>query len=293
MKSMTGFGQAAAQVDGVNIDVSVRSVNGRFLDIRPHLPKKFVAFEADLIKVVKKQFARGTCDIYIQRTVEGERSEVGFQFQKKVAKKWLEEFRKVLKDLKLPDTISARDLLAIPDFVQINEAAGVSEKEKTKLIEAVKKAVDACLVEREREGESLRKVCTLHLQGLKAELKNFKNLRAQFMAEAPDKLKEKLQKILQGQYAVEPSRLMQEVAVLGDRSDIEEELNRLAEHIKNVEVLISDKASQGKKLDFYAQELLREVNTIGSKSSSAKIVESVVNAKNLIEQLREQVQNIE
>jgi uncharacterized protein (TIGR00255 family) len=293
MKSMTGFGQASAQVEGVTIEVSVRAVNGRFLDIRPHLPKKFAAFESEMSKLVKKQFVRGTCDIYVQRIVGAEQVEVQFHFQKKIAKKWLEEFRRVLKDLKMPDTITARDLISIPDFAQVSEVSVVGDKEKAKFLEAVKKAVEACRAEREREGESLRKVCLQHLSDLKVRLKTFKALRAEFMAEAPGKLREKLEKILQGAQVVEPARLLQEVAILADRSDIEEELNRLAEHIKNIEQLVASPESQGKKLDFYAQELLREVNTIGSKSSSAKIVETVVSAKNLIEQFREQVQNIE
>lgn len=290
---MTGFGQASGQSEGISIAVSVRAVNGRFLDVRSHLPKKFNSFESEIIKLSKKYFSRGTCDIYVQRTTNQEKADVTFSFKTQVAKTWLFEFRKVLKDLRITDNISARDLLMIPDFMQVAENSDISAQEKSVLLETVTKALDACVTEREREGKSLRSICLQHLKDLSEQLKNFKTLRTQFMAEAPEKIKEKLTKILQGQLQVEPARLMQEVAILADRSDIEEELNRLAEHIKNVEQLFDGDGTNGKKLDFYAQELLREVNTIGSKSSSAKIVETVVTAKNLIEQLREQIQNIE
>jgi uncharacterized protein (TIGR00255 family) len=117
-------------------------------------------------------------------------------------------------------------------------------------------------------------------------------LRDQLVAEAAQKMQERLAKIM-GKIELDPQRVLQEVAHLVERSDIEEELQRFGEHIKNVVLLFKEASAQGKKLDFYAQELLREINTIGSKSQSAKITEIVVGTKNTIEQLREQIQNIE
>lgn len=293
MQSMTGFGQASAQVEGVLIEVSIKSVNGRYLETRPHIPKKFLPCEADLIKSLKKRFSRGTVDIYVQRQSEGAPADVDFSFQNKVAKKWLSEFRKSLKELKVQDNLEARDLIHIPDFMHVREPLGVSDKEKKLLAQVFEKALEACEKERLREGESLRKTCLDHLKNLQKQVKDLRSQREQFIKEAPGRIEAKLQKLLQGAVHMEPSRLLQEVAVLVDRTDIAEELDRLVEHIKNVEDLLQSKGSHGKKLDFYAQELLREVNTIGSKSPSAKIVESVVTAKNIIEQLREQIQNIE
>lgn len=293
MQSMTGFGQATAQMEGVLIEVSIKSVNGRYLEARPHIPKKFLPCEADMMKVLKKRFTRGTIDIYIQRQSEGSQGDVDFTFQNKVAKKWLTEFRKSLKDLKVKDNLEARDLIHIPDFMHVREPVGLNDKEKKLLLQVFEKAIDACQKERVREGESLRKISLEHLKNLHKQIKDLRSQREQFVKDASAKVEAKLQKWLQGAVTMEPSRLMQEVAVLVDRTDIAEELDRLSEHLKNVEDLLQGQGAHGKKLDFYAQELLREVNTIGSKSPSAKIVESVVTAKNIIEQLREQIQNIE
>ena len=146
-----------------------------------------------------------------------------------------------------------------------------------------------------REGKHLVKQCSHYVETLNDLVKKMQGLRGEFTAQAKENLEAKLQTLLGSTgITLDSGRLMQEVAILIERTDIEEELVRLQEHLQHVKKLLNEKKETiGKKLDFYAQELLREVNTMGSKCSSAKITEIVVAAKNTIEQLREQIQNLE
>lgn len=289
---MTGFGRASLSSDGVTIEVSIKSVNGRYLEIRPHLPKKYYAFENEIIKAIKSEFQRGTCDIYIQRATSEDVEDIDFKFKTGTAKKWLAQFRKTLKELKIPDNITAQDLLHIPDFIQTQEQTQPAPKEKAALLKAVKQSLEKCVEEREREGDFLRKTCVDHINSLTATVKELQALRKTYIEGAQPKIEERLKKLLAG-VDTDENRIVQEVAHLVDRTDIEEEIHRLQEHVGHVLKLLGAKDTGGKKLDFYAQELIREINTIGSKSQSAKITETVVKAKNTIEQLREQIQNIE
>jgi uncharacterized protein (TIGR00255 family) len=290
---MTGFGRADITVDGINVDVSIKSVNGRYLDVRQHLPKKYVAFESEIQKAVKKVFVRGTVDIYIQRTMKAGGGLSPIRFQTPVAALWLQEFRKVLKELKISAEVTAQDLLNhVPDFMVSDDLSQVQRKEQQALLKGVTQALEQCLKSRLQEGDFLRKTCLAAMTGLEKNRLALVKLRELFVSEAPTKMQERLKKIL-GEVELDPQRVLQEVGHMVDRSDIEEELQRFGEHIKNVTSILKNPEAQGKKLDFYAQELLREINTIGSKSQSAKITEIVVSTKNMIEQLREQVQNIE
>ena len=293
MQSMTGFGRADSSAGGVNLDISVKSVNGRYLDLRPHLPKKYVSLDSEIQKIAKKHFTRGTVDIYVQRTTKGAVGAGGVRFQAQAAATWVQELRKVLKPLKINSDISVQDVLNhVPNFMMADEESDLSEKEKQQFLKTLEQAVSNCASAREKEGQFLKKVGLGYMQDLTKYRDQLFKLRETLVAEASQKMQDRIAKIM-GKIELDPQRLVQEVAHLVERSDIEEELQRFGEHIKNVALLFKEATAQGKKLDFYAQELLREINTIGSKSQSAKITEIVVGTKNTIEQLREQIQNIE
>ncbi len=290
---MTGYGHAEISVDGVSLEVRIKSVNGRYLEIRQHLPKIYLPIELEIQKIAKKIFSRGTVDIFVQRTVGTKAQTPEVHFQTKVAEVWLKSFRAELKKLKVAGDVAPQDLLThIPGYFQMEESQGLSPKEQQGCLKVIEKAMEECQRSREKEGAFLQKVCSGALADLEKNRGSLVTLRDQFVTSAPQKYQDRLQKLL-GDVSVDPSRLLQEVGHMVERFDIEEELQRLGEHIKNVKALIVDKTSQGKKLDFYAQELLREINTIGSKSPSAKITEIIVSTKNIIEQFREQIQNIE
>lgn len=293
MQSMTGFGRADSLAGGVNLDISVKSVNGRYLDVRAHLPKKYISIENEIQKIAKKYFNRGTVDIFVQRSAQNTVGSLGVRFQAKVASEWVNELRKVLKPLKMSGDVTVRDLLTyVPNFMSMDEDAELTTKEKQQILKTLEQAIVNCASAREKEGQFLKKVGLEYMQDLTKFRDQLLKLREQLIAEASQKMQDRIAKIM-GKIELDPQRVLQEVAHLVERSDIEEELQRFGEHIKNVVLLFKEASAQGKKLDFYAQELLREINTIGSKSQSAKITEIVVGTKNTIEQLREQIQNIE
>lgn len=290
---MTGFGRATASIDGVEIEINIKSVNGRYLELRQHLPKKYISLEVEIQKIVKSKLSRGTVDIFVQRLWERNTSKnSSVCFRTSVAEVWLAELRKSLKVLNIKDEVTVQDLLQIPDFIVSEESVSLEKKEQLVFLKAVKQAVEMCGASRLQEGLFLQKTCLKYVDELLKTRELLIKSRQLLVAEASEKIKNRLAKIL-GDVSLDPQRLVQEVAYLVDRSDIEEELQRLGEHLKSVGLLLKSTQTEGKKLDFYAQELLREINTIGSKSQSAKITETVVAAKNVVEQLREQIQNIE
>lgn len=292
MKSMTGYGTSKAQQKDLNIEVSIRTVNGRFLDTRFHLPREFAPFEADLKKILGEKILRGTVDVFISRRNKGISEAVEVLVNEGLAKKYLTAFRKVSKATKLPVSLHLEILARMPEVIKLEEKQEVSTHEE-KLLKAVfTKACVDCLKEREREGKFLQKELEKLVGDLEKQVSIVASLREDANRQLQERFEQKISSRLKGQ-ELDPQRLTQEIVIQIEKADINEELVRLKEHLKNYKELLKSAHAEGKKLDFYTQELLREVNTIGSKSQVAKITQAVVEAKTLIERLREQVQNVE
>lgn len=290
MKSMTGFGKADLQTADFALDVTVRTVNGRFLEVKIHGPKIYNALEIELRKRIGKTLKRGTVEVYINRKSFHGSEQVSFN--EKLAKKWLSGFNKAASQLKLDEVSDPRVLLNIPDFIKVEETCVISSKEKSALFKTIDKAVKLCSDLRGQEGKSLQKDLQSHLMGLTKQLASVKKLRGKTLKDLDKKYKARLEKLgLSGE--VDEQRLAQEIVIQIDKSDISEEIQRLEAHIVAVQSLVKQSGSIGKKLDFYAQELLREINTIGSKSTSSQLTQVIVEAKGLVEKYREQVQNVE
>ncbi|MBX3018052.1 MAG: YicC family protein [Bdellovibrionaceae bacterium] len=292
MKSMTGYGHGKVQTLESLIEVSVRSVNGRFLEPRFHLPREYIAFEGELKKILQKNFSRGTMDVYVLRRVRWDQVESKVVVQNSLVKEYDKALRQIAKSLKTKFEPSVEAMARMPDVLKIETQDHVSSSEKKALLKAMETACAACVTERTREGASLKHDMEKSLKALENLVGEIMKVREEVNKGLQAKVEQKLKSRFQGG-ELDPARLSQEVVFLLDKSDINEELVRLKEHTKNYRALLSTPGSLGKKLDFYTQELLREVNTIGSKSSVSQLTQNVVEAKTLIERLREQVQNIE
>lgn len=292
MKSMTGYGSGKAPSAQTQIEVSVRAVNGRFLETRFHLPREFHPFEGDLKKILQKHFTRGTVDIFVARKIKGGEGQLKVTLNRGIARQYLEAYRELGKSLKSPSVPSAEMLMRLPEVLKVESESEVSAGEKKALLQAFEKACQACDQERRREGKSLKSDMEKILSRLEDEVDEIQEVREEANQSLLQKFESKIKAKLQG-FEFDSARLSQEVVLQLDRTDINEELSRLREHLKNYRDLLHASEAQGKKLDFYTQELLREVNTIGSKSSLSKLTQIVVDAKTNIERLREQVQNIE
>ena len=292
MKSMTGYGTSKAQQKDLNIEVSIRSVNGRFLDTRFHLPREFVPFEAEHKKMLNEKILRGTVDIFVNRKNKAIHEAAEVRVNEALAKKYLSAFQKIAKATKLPTQIHLEVLARMPDVIQVEEKHEVSTQEEKMLKSVFAKACSDCVKEREREGKFLQKELEKLVHDLEKQVGVVASLREDANRQLQERFEQKISNRMKGQ-EMDPQRLTQEIVIQLEKADINEELVRLTEHIKNYKDLLRSAQGEGKKLDFYTQELLREVNTIGSKSQVAKITQAVVEAKTLIERLREQVQNVE
>jgi uncharacterized protein (TIGR00255 family) len=296
MKSMTGFGSFRTQNNEVSIEVSLRAVNGRFLETRFHLPRGYFPFEADLKKKLSALVLRGTVDIYISRKIKSNIASGKIVVNSKLANEYLKAFRKLSGDLKINEVIRLEHVSKQPDVIQLEESDSLSPSE----IALLKKNFEAALkkfdIERMREGAALKKDLQKNLKDLQRHIHKVSKLREEanklLQERFESKVKARLPKEVAGQQ-MDPQRISQEIVIQLEKADINEEIIRLVEHLKNFDKLVELPVVEGKKLDFYTQELLREVNTIGSKSQVAGITEAVVEAKTLIERIREQVQNIE
>lgn len=292
MRSMTGYGTARVQTKDVTIEVSIRAVNGRFLEPRFHLPREFVSYESELKKIMAQSLLRGTVDIFVSRRVKNIAGKAQMIVNDALAKKYHIAYKHLSKELGVPFQVHLEVLARLPEVIKVEETYEIFAGEDKLLKKAFTQACKKCDLERVREGKALRKDLEGLLASLEKQVKVISGLREEANAQLQEKYEQKIRARLKGA-EIDPARLSQEIVIQLEKADINEELSRLAEHIKNYRQMVTTSQVEGKKLDFYTQELLREVNTIGSKSQVAKITQSVVEAKTLIERLREQVQNVQ
>lgn len=288
---MTGFSSQKIETKDVRIEFNLKSVNGRFLESRFHLPKEYIFLEPELRKILNFTFQRGTVDVFCHRKIKRNLSEAKIQGDVDLASKISIEISKLQKQLKLSPHVSIKDILSIAPVIQVHEETEISKNESQMVLKLFKDGVEKCHLERVREGHSIKKELLQLLNLLVLEVASVKKQRSINVVDVVQKWKDKLKS--KAVELVEDQKVQQEIFFLAEKADIAEEIQRLEEHLKNYKNLLLSKKSEGKKIDFYTQELLREINTIGSKSQSAKITQHVVEAKGLIEKLKEQAQNIE
>lgn len=292
MKSMTGFGTAAVAVPGGRLVAEVRSVNARFLELRIALPREHQGAEAELREAVQQAVERGRVDLTVRR--EGAlRSNVMVEPDLDLARATVTAWRRLKKELKLPGEIDLALLRSSGgDLLRSVQVQPDAEKELPALRRTVAQALAQHTRDRQREGANLAK-------DMKERWKNLVQLQrecARLAREMKPMLTERLTArvtALLGDQGVDQGRVLQEVALAVDRSEINEELTRLASHLDALAALLRENAGIGKRLEFLIQEMVREVNTIGSKANHLPMTQAVLAAKSELEKLREQTANVE
>lgn len=334
MKSMTGYGRskkssppkspaaksAAVKSSAVKpsarstssgfAEAWVRSVNGRFLEVRVHLPREWAELEPEIRKMAQSRLSRGTVDLHVNR-VRGTSEQSHVEIDEKLAAEWVQALKKLakatgLKGQEIPFEMIAR----APDVVRVVSDFQMTDGEKALILNLAQEALVALDLEKSREGSAIQS----ELLELMSNLDDVVHKIEKLASEAPEDLRSRLKTRMDRLGATglkapmeDDARFHHEVALLVDRGDIREEIARLKAHLKVYRELVSPSKKTtstkvesdvgvtpiGKTLDFYAQELLREVNTVGSKSQTAELTRIVVEAKTLVEKIREQVQNVE
>ncbi len=293
MRSMTGFGQASADNDGITIGAETSSVNHRYLDIGIRLPSALSSFESEARKLIQGRLERGRINVLM--TFEGELPGAAkLEFDHGLARQYIDTAREFAEEAELKDDIGATSALRIAQLWTLKTPR---PEELTDLWDLASKALDGAidqLIEmRKAEGANLRK-------DISERIDKIRNVTAEIEVRVPgvideyrERLRERISSVLPADSEIDEQRLLTEMAIFADKADISEELSRLRSHVQQFETLAGQESNVGRRLDFLIQEMFREITTIGSKARNAEISHEVVEVKGELEKMREQIQNVE
>jgi uncharacterized protein (TIGR00255 family) len=292
IRSMTGYGQAAAESEALKAAVTVRSVNHRYLDVSVHLPRRLQALEGDIKRVVQERVGRGRVELAVQATFARDDEDV-MVTPRPIVGGLVRALRQIRAEHALAGEVAVADVVRFPGAVEIVEAPGaIDEEGRRSLLGLVARALDGLQTMRDAEGAHLQGELGAALDGIEAAAARIAAGTEEGKAARRALLVEKVRAACQD-LALDEPRLYQEVVRLVERHDVAEEVQRLRSHVAQARGALEAREPSGKRLDFLAQEMAREANTIGSKAASAGVVQEVVALKSEIERVREQVQNVE
>lgn len=290
IKSMTGFGKASAAGDGRSLDLEFKSVNSRYLDINIRMPKSLMALEERIKKQLGAGIARGKVDVFLTyRNFNAQDLEV--RVNDGAARKYVEALRGITRELGIVDDIASSFLLELDNVIMLEE--------KTEDLDAVWALISGVLAQamatheamRCAEGENLKRDLLDKRTAILRALDGIRPLAESVTQRYREKLTERLGQL--DQALVTDDRIAQEVALFADRASIDEEITRLGSHMEQFRDLLDAAEPVGRQLDFLAQEMNREANTMASKSLDLEVTGLVLDIKNNVEKIREQIQNIE
>ena len=291
IKSMTGFGRCEIAGKDRKLTVEMKSVNHRYLDVAIKMPKKFNFFESAIRTELKNYISRGKVDVFI--TCEDYSEDSGsLKYNKALAKEYLTYLRQMAEEFELDNDIRVSTLSRYPD-VFVMEEQNIDEEELWKdLQSSIKGAAENFVKTRIVEGENLLKDLNVKLDTMLAHVDFITERSPKLIQEKKEKLREKVRELLED-VQIDESRLYMEVTIFADKVCVDEELVRLRSHVESTKKELAGGGSIGRKLDFIAQEMNREANTILSKANDLEISARAIELKNEIEKVREQIQNIE
>jgi uncharacterized protein (TIGR00255 family) len=292
---MTGYGRASVSNEKVRATVELRSVNGRFLEIRAKLPRSLLFLEPDLRAILEKKLRRGVIDFTV--TIHPVEPAQSVHIERDVATAYVKQAELLAKEHDISSGLSALSLLRLPGVAATDDStAGIGVEVAEAVKQALEQALTALLEMRRSEGEKLERVLIRELMEIKGHKEWIRKHREDLNERHFKRLETRIsQWVEKSRGVLEETRLYQEVAFYLDRADVTEELDRLASHLKQCEEALSFAGAKsiGKRLEFLTQEIAREVNTIGAKSDLVDITNHVVEMKLTLEKVREQVQNLE
>lgn len=291
LRSMTGFGAAADEGrSGTPLRVEVRSVNHRHLALKTRLPEALFALESELEGRVRARCERGAVTVHVVAERGGAGG--GARIDHALARRYRDELAGLASELGLAPTLSLDALVGLPGVLGPADGEAGDELARAAL-GLLDQALERMLAMRTREGAALEADLRKHARALAQLAARIEKRMPRVVRANHASLAKRLQALLGGKLPVARDELAREIALLADKLDVSEELARLASHLAQLDALLAKGGRIGRQLDFLVQEILREVNTIGSKCSDATVAHWVVEAKTHVERLREQVQNVE
>jgi len=291
IKSMTGYGSAKGTVEGLEIQVELKSVNNRYLDTSVRMPRSFLFAEEAVKSAVQRHIGRGKVDVFVS-VDSAAAGDMAVRVNEGLLKGYIEAVRHIAEEYGLSDDLTAFSASHFPDVLTVEKKAMDAEAITAGLADIAEEALKDFDTMRLREGEKLR-------DDVMEKLAAIESLVGRVEAEAPrtvaayrQRLEQKMAEVL-GTAGIDESRILAEAAIFADRVAVDEETVRLRSHLSQLRGMIGGASPVGRKLDFLIQECNREANTIGSKCQNSDIAHVVVDLKSEIEKIREQIQNVE
>ena len=291
IKSMTGYGRAESVVGGEKIVVEVKSTNHRYCDIFLRIPPKYSSLEKEIKGLILSRLSRGRIDLFLQFESE-EEEEQNLELNEPLAQRYYLLLKQLRENLQLPAEITLSTILTQKDVIVSRPANQNEVYEWEVLKDPVSSAVDELVKMREEEGSVLGNDILSLLKNIELLVDVIESISNSALKDQQKSLRKKIQDLCDN-VEIDEARLAQETAYLVENSDITEELVRAKSHLLQFKSWLDSEEAVGRRLDFLIQEINREVNTVGSKSYKAEISLKVVEIKNELERIREQVQNIE
>lgn len=292
IRSMTGFGRCEITEGDRKFTVEMKGVNHRYLDANIRMPKKLNFFDSAIRSLLKKYAQRGKVDIFITYEDMSE-NQVSLKYNEPLAKEYLTYFKQMEESFGLENDIRVSALSRCPEVLTMEEQAPDEEALWNGLKKALEGALEQFVETREAEGENLKNDILSKLEGMLEKVSYIENRSPEIVAEYREKLEEKVKELL-ADTQMDEGRIAAEVVIFADKICTDEEVVRLKSHISHMrETFLFEEGGIGRKLDFIAQEMNREANTILSKANDIEVSNCAIDLKTEIEKIREQVQNIE
>lgn len=291
IKSMTGFGRSESITQERKIVIEMKSVNHRYCDLNIKMPKKFNFFEAAIRNHLKKYIGRGKVDIFITYEDYTE-SNVCVKYNAELAKKYVRYLQQMSEDFALKSDLSAVSLSRFPEVLTLEEQSIDTDELWKELVVCLDEAATQFVESRTKEGETLKQDLIAKLDGMIDMVDYIESVSPSLIESYRKRLEDKVKELLDGT-AIDESRIATEVTIYADKICVDEETVRLRSHIENTKAILLEGGNVGRKLDFIAQEMNREANTILSKADSLDVSNKAIDLKTEIEKVREQIQNIE
>ncbi|MBQ2836067.1 MAG: YicC family protein [Clostridia bacterium] len=290
VKSMTGYGKSSLSINSREYQVEIKAVNHKYIDTNIRIPRIISYLEEDIRKLITSKIKRGKIDVSISfdnYSKDGNDIKINTE----LAKIYIDNLRKLAEEENLSHNIEVTEITRFPDVLTIKSNLD-EDQIKTELLQAVEEAINQLVCMRQSEGTRISEDILAKIAQIETKKQEIFELSTGLIDEYIVKLETRIKEILKTD-EIDKSRLMQEVVIYADKCSIEEEVTRLKSHIAQLRNLINSEEPSGKKMDFIIQEMNRETNTIGSKANNLEITNRVVDIKTILEDVREQIQNIE
>ncbi len=290
--SMTGYGKGEHNDGKRSITAEIKTINNRYCDINIKTPRHLRFFEDNIRKILKKGIQRGRIDVYLNIDYISE-SDTVIVPNLCLAKQYKHAIDGIKEKLNIADDVSLDTIIKFQDVLVAVEDKADEEELRICVEAAVTEAVDNLISMRIKEGDQLERDIRLSMEKILVLMKEISKHSETIVVEYKEKLESRIKELLGSNYDLDENRLYNEIVFYSDKSDINEEIVRFNSHMKQLDNSLSSGGSIGRKLDFIIQEANREINTIGSKIGNLNIIQIVIEVKNLLEKIREQIQNIE